>query len=320
MTGFFKGLRFFIQITEKDISHVRVTFFNKIHISFRKREFEKRKKEAFKIFRYYKKNNIDITTYPKATGVLRDVQLAGLEILKEVDYVCQSEGIDYWLDFGTLLGAIRHKGFIPWDDDIDIGMPREFYKNFIDIFNEKTRNKKIRAKYFRKSSNYDSYFVRIEYSGTILSLDIFPYDFCGEILDEKTREERNNFLKTRRKAYIENIACKKGLTDEEIQEKIKNLRKEILMRGEYKKDSKTDLVWGVDFRHQWKQWFHKYDTIYPLQKVSVEGYEFNCPNNYDTHLKSIYGNYMSYPKDKHTHSAYRISQEELRIIKESIKV
>lgn len=61
---------------------------------------------------------------------VRDVQLVLLEMLKDIDSLCKKHNIKYWLTGGSALGAVRHKGFIPWDDDADIGMLREDYENF----------------------------------------------------------------------------------------------------------------------------------------------------------------------------------------------
>ena len=64
---------------------------------------------------------------------IRAVQLVMLQIMDEIDKLCQRNGLHYVLDGGTLLGAVRHKGFIPWDDDMDILMPRDDYKRFIQL-------------------------------------------------------------------------------------------------------------------------------------------------------------------------------------------
>lgn len=65
---------------------------------------------------------------------LREVQLASLAILKHIDAICRAEGVRYWVMYGTLIGAVRHHGFIPWDDDLDIAMPRPDYERFLAYF------------------------------------------------------------------------------------------------------------------------------------------------------------------------------------------
>ena len=66
-------------------------------------------------------------------GRLRQAQLKMLVMLEHVDAICQKHGLDYWLEGGTLLGAIRHQGFIPWDDDMDISMPRASFEAFMRL-------------------------------------------------------------------------------------------------------------------------------------------------------------------------------------------
>lgn len=64
---------------------------------------------------------------------LRRVQLTQLEIAKEIKRICDKYQLKYIIDFGSLLGAVRHKGFIPWDDDMDMSMPRADYEKFLDV-------------------------------------------------------------------------------------------------------------------------------------------------------------------------------------------
>ena len=70
-------------------------------------------RKQLKVYLDCKKKNVDITDLPKVEGQMRDLQLANLYLLKEFDYICKQNNLTYWLDYGTLLGAVRHKGFIP---------------------------------------------------------------------------------------------------------------------------------------------------------------------------------------------------------------
>ena len=69
----------------------------------------------------------------KITSMMKRFWAASLEVLKEIDRVCKKNDIQYILYFGSLLGAVRHKGFIPWDDDLDIAMSRDNYKKFVEV-------------------------------------------------------------------------------------------------------------------------------------------------------------------------------------------
>ncbi|MCM1265911.1 MAG: LicD family protein, partial [Candidatus Gastranaerophilales bacterium] len=142
-------------------------------------------------FYFYKKNNSDISKIPAATGKLREIQLANLALLKELDFVCKNNNLNYWLDSGTLLGAVRHKGFIPWDDDIDIGMMRDDYQKFMDIFNNSSRNKDIYAEIVQDKKDKCMIIIKVLHKKCPhLFVDIFPYDYYGEILSKNEQIQR----------------------------------------------------------------------------------------------------------------------------------
>jgi lipopolysaccharide cholinephosphotransferase len=87
--------------------------------------------------------------------ILRKVQVVQLEILLEFDRICKENDLPYQLFSGTLLGAIRHKGFIPWDDDIDVIMKRNDYEKFLSIC-----DKQLNPKYFLQNYNTDPKWYR----------------------------------------------------------------------------------------------------------------------------------------------------------------
>ena len=282
-----------------------------LKIKFPKPEYVKKKKES--PYYYYKKNNIDITTLPPATGQIRDIQLANLALLKELDYVCKENGLTYWLDFGTLLGAVRHKGFIPWDDDIDTGMLRDDYNKIIEAFEKSSRNKDIFAGYVRSQKNPCQYYIKVQHKKCPhLFVDIFPYDFLGEILTHE--EQLSKTLEIKKIRQKLNKTCNHQMSDETIFSKIKE--KMTLYIKDYVENS--DLVWGLDFNHCWKNWVHSNDTIFPLTEIDYEGGKYPCANNTHKYLTEVFGGYMEYPsKIGIGHSMFaKLSEEEKDIIKE----
>ena len=98
----------------------------------------------------------------------RDLQLKILEITKYIDELCKENNIDYYIIYGSCLGAIRHKGFIPWDDDLDIGMTYENYLKFIDVCGKKLDKSKYFLQTLETDPNYYLSFAKIRDINTTL--------------------------------------------------------------------------------------------------------------------------------------------------------
>lgn len=134
----------------------------------------------------------------------REIQLYLLDILKAVDSFCVKEGIRYSMAYGTLLGAVRHKGFIPWDDDIDLLMPRPDYERFVSMFGKDpgSRYRCLCHKEGVKGDRFVHFFAKVEDVKTKslqgrgcdydfgLNIDIFPMDGKPEDPDLQRKRER----------------------------------------------------------------------------------------------------------------------------------
>ncbi len=259
-----------------------------------------------------------------ALAEVRKLQMYELEILKEVDRVCKENDITYYLGEGTLLGAIRHQGFIPWDDDVDIVMPRDSFDRFLSICDEKL-NKNYKLQYYHNIKNYwvQSPKVRmlnkteflqsslLKYTDDIGPyIDIFPLDYTDASLTKLERQgkkvklyRRILFLKTgfsKRKKFSYKFLklYSKFLSVKKIHEKI---NKEATKYNQGKKSYITNFGSYYSTR---KETFPSF--VYGEPKyVKFEDAEFPVPNNYDYVLTTIYGDYMKLPpksKQKARHS------------------
>ena len=289
-----------------------------IKIKFPKLKYFKQKHEN--LYYHYKNNNIDITTLPPAKGQVRDIQLANLVLLKELDYVCKQNGLTYWLDGGTQLGAVRHKGFIPWDDDIDTAMMREDYEKIIEAFKKSSRNPDIFADYYRSSVNPSLYYIKVQHKKCkLLFVDIFPYDLYGEVESVEEQLKKTVQIKQLRKEL--ESKCDKNTSNQELQKMIKNYMDTKVLTNKIPEDkTKAEIVWGLDYAHPWSNWFTNYDVIFPIRTIKFEGTNFPCINNTDAFLTRLYKNYMSYPsKITMGHAMFLDLSDEDKMVIEELK-
>ena len=237
----------------------------------------------------------DITKCKKATGTLRSVQLAKLKLANILISIFEENGITYWLDFGSLIGVIRHKGFIPWDDDIDISVTRSDYLKILDILGEKFKNTEFSLDI---GDRKPSLFLRVFYKNSDICVDIFPYDFSDnedievKELDIRIRKVLDNFHS---KYSVEDFHNKKYL----ITDKYSEFLSDYISGGvTSKNDGGKYLFKGIDAMTKQKNpRIHLVDNIYPLQKAEFEGYEFSVPNKPQEYLDelNIYGDLMKFP-------------------------
>ncbi len=255
---------------------------------------------------------------------IREVQKVSLEILKFVANICESHNMRYWLAYGTLIGAIRHKGFIPWDDDVDIIMPRPDYERFLSFCQDED-NKSVMGVYeiFNRNVNknylygitrvcdsrYEIVKADEKNCGMGIFIDIYPYDGLGN--DKNTALKK--LYKTR--FYCDTIAdmIKKGKTIPPtlnfkgkiayilnmIKQHVLGLNyyhnKLNLLRENYSYDSSDfvgPLMWY--FTKPEKVLFPR-DFFDVLIRVKFEDAEFFVPEKYHDMLTQEYGDYMQLP-------------------------
>ena len=275
-------------ISDADYSHKLIRIFG-----IRFRILKNSNKKVIKI--NYKKYK-DITQIPPAEGFLREYQKALLVILKEFDRVCELNHIRYWLSGGTLLGAMRHKGFIPWDDDVDVDMIREDYEKFPAIFNACTKYADLDCKLWRDENAPATCILKIKHKKIPqLFLDIFPHDFYFTAVRGKDKKCLNKKIKKLRRSL--SYSFKRIEDTDELIKKIKFITQNTINQNiEVDERISPSIHWGIDFPHRWNNWIYDYDQIFPLKKIEFEGYKFNCPANTNFMLKNIYGDYMKFPK------------------------
>ena len=241
---------------------------------------------------------------------LRKAQLIMLEMLVEFDTICQKHNLKYWLDSGTLLGAVRHQGFIPWDDDIDLSMPVEDYRKFKDIANDElseniffqTRetDNEFKFDYIKLRSNKASIVEfhekdkKINYHQGVF-VDIFPMLTIPNT--EFYQAFYTDTFKLIRDVSAISLHTPKGKDLPKIRATLVDTLN-VMHEGWDKKNTKVIYSGKMP---DVAAWFDE-DEIFPLSKISFEGLEFYAPKNSHHYLSEIYSfDYTELPpEDKRT--------------------
>lgn len=245
-------------------------------------------------------------------SVLREAQLRMLDMLLYLDNICKQQGLSYSLDSGNVLGAVRHGGFIPWDDDVDIIMELNDYRKLCRYLLKHPHNqyvlqtpmndpfyinhwcvlRDLKSEYIQDSHIHN---MR-KFKG--LQVDIFPIEnktiaplhyliAKSNYLNQKFVLKHCKYL-SKLLFYINSIII------------IPCIR--TLSRLFGNKD-----IYAYAYGLPWPQFRYQKSDLFPLSSVSFENYPFPSPNNVDSFLRKLYGSYWELPNNRDHHKAsYKI--------------
>lgn len=235
---------------------------------------------------------------------LRNYQLRMFEMLKFIDEVCRRHHIRYWLCSGTLLGAVRHGGFIPWDDDLDIEMLREDYRKFVKAM-EIEKNDHYDLQTHQTDPNYFAPYGKVRDLRSTIKEDNtndWYYKYHGAYIDVFIMEPSSSEFLCKLAGFLQD-----KLLYGANQKLKKRWGRKIYFGTTYSLLYKVLFpifrCWGrigahEQLRHTPGSCFLKPregKDIFPLEKLAFEDGTFPVPGNYDAYLTKIYGRYMSLP-------------------------
>lgn len=261
-----------------------------------------------------KKNHLE--TY--LNRELRACQLKQITILEEIDRICRKHQIVYWLDGGSLLGAVRHGGFIPWDDDIDIAMRLEDVERFKQI-----APKELKEDFFLQTQDTDPEFrvpickVRCLNSLMIeavddlhvsyqkgLFVDIFPFIDYPSVSPKAVKRFAKGICKSRSILHSRHYYSWRSFAEFFFFGAEYGLYRAIwwFLEKTHRKDTYISNIlinngYGI---------MHRQDSIFPIGEIDFEGRKFMAPCNPDAYLKDLYKNYMEIPpvEKRKTHAVF----------------
>lgn len=260
-------------------------------------------------------HQLDIRAIHPAEGRLRLRQEVNLLVLRIIDAIAKQNGIQYWLMYGTLLGAVRHSGFVPWDDDLDIALLKDDYEK---LFKElrTALPQELEVQRWTTTNFPRMGIMRVVDTATGCFVDIYPHLQVPGALNSsgETTEWRQ--------AYLSFMACRNR--PEAYRPLTEGDRKEIRTWIEHHQTGDGDRT-GISVSPEyttspplyWRTYFS--EDIFPLNDITFEGFEFPAPIHSRTILECIYDTFEKFPSDAGSgHSGDVLSRSDPHLLRKSI--
>lgn len=249
------------------------------------------------------KQTTDITKVPPAHGDLRLVQRGSAKLLHIIHEICEQNGLKYWMGYGTLIGVLRHGGYIPWDDDIDIAMMREDYDKLMQILGDGKYQNTNGAITFNLAD-----ICKVFYKDSPARVDIFPFDQYYKVAtsDEDIAELHKNLTLAHNAIIWDWKKTEKFWPDviptspQTYAERMDIIRNVVMQNKKPVKNGtifRGADVWGLDDSLRPLS----PDMIFPLRTAQFDGYTVYIPNKAHEILANIYGDIYQWPNDMFPH-------------------
>ena len=263
---------------------------------------------------------------------IKKVWAIEIDILLQLDKICKRHSLRYFLIFGSLLGAVRHNGYIPWDDDLDVCMPRKDYEEFIRV-----AQAELKMPYFLQipetDPGYYYSFAKIRNTNTTfitevfryqrfnmgLLIDVFPLDVC----DEREAEENYKMISRLNMENSTYMRMSHHNLSQKDKERVQNYKggvpldtykeiQSIASKYENQSSKKDKRIIAVFTEYSYEKMVYDFEDVSETELHDFNGLRIPIPKGYDNILRTTYGDYMKLPpvKDRGIrHSEYIIDTD-----------
>ena len=240
--------------------------------------------------------SLPTSSIPPTQGLARGIQLLILEKMQELAELFTKKHIEYWLDFGSLLGAVRHKGFVPWDEDLDIAIDKENREAVIELLKD---NGIEYTTAHGENSLLQIPIIKVK--GYVVHIDIMSYVKVEGVSETGILQAENIMKKANRQ-----FSCYSDTYHQSVMTQLRKLPSEA-------PGDKAIYVRCVDCCLIYPSYVVEDASIFPLKSMPFENANFNVPQKTAEYLTCLYKDYMQWPPTLYTNDISTRMQADSRL-------